>query len=242
MGVDAFAAKWLVKQGGWAGSRVLSIGRQNWWLSRRESRAIGLPNPPAWGRNNYSEGFWEWLGAECSSVDLVPDERPDYLADLGVVGSLSRLGLRESFDRVVDFGTAEHVADQGAYWGNVWDAVRPGGSVYGILPADGLCGHGLYQFSPEFFHAMGGFQSVEVGFLTYGPRIRWSPAPYGGRFQRRFRWPTYVTFSMVRRDDPFVLPKQFQDATTPTTAEKPWAKWLVEVPGVRVLERIKWAL
>ena len=31
-------------------------------------------------------------------------------------------------------------------------------------------------------------------------------------------------------------------ATTPTTAEKPWAKWLVEVPGVRVLERIKWAL
>lgn len=144
----------------------------------------------------------------------------------------------DPFDQVVDLGTGEHVADQGAYWRNLVEAVVPGGRLIGILPADGLCGHGLYQFSPEFFARLRPFTVERLGWLVYGLRVRFVPFREQSRHQRKFRWPAYVAFSLWKQVGEFSMP--VQNAAVPTTPPRSGllAQTLAEVPGIRLLERL----
>jgi len=238
MGIDYETAKWICRHKPAVGSRILTIGRQNWWLSKREARKVGLDKPPAWSRCNYSERFLvHALQCHVHSVDIVADESCDFVCDLSRPDARHKAG--STYDAIMDFGTAEHVANQEVYWNNLYEMLRVGGVLWGMLPADSLCGHGLYQFSPEFAFNLGGFLPLEVAFVTYGFRIRWELlTPISGRFQRRFRWPTFIAFRLRKTEYRFEMPIQYHNATTPTTREKPLARWLVEVPGIRMLERI----
>jgi hypothetical protein len=236
MGLDYHSAKWIVGLGGWSGSRVMTIGRQNWWLSKRESRKLGINNPPPYDPRNYSDDFWLHLGAHCESVDISAEEKPTHVCDLSVPGC--RIG---GFDSVVDLGTAEHIADQTAYWQNIYNLTKPGGRIIGVLPADGMCGHGLYQFSPEFFARMGGTDPVLIGWLVYGRlRVRFIPFSQSGRHEKGFGRPTYVAFCIRTNGRGFSVPVQFQDAQTPTTPPKSGrlVQLAAEIPGIRILERI----
>lgn len=239
MGLDFHVAEWLSQSRFWPGTDVLTVGRQNWWLSRRESRNLGIPNPPKYGRDVFADFFWDWLGASCESVDVSAADHPTHLLDMGEPRAVAASGLGNRFRVVVDLGAGEHVANQAAYWGNIHAALVPGGTLYAVLPADGLCGHGLYQYSPEFFGAMGGFYVTSLQYVTYGLRVRWRPAEYGGRrFQHGFGWPTYVAARLVRATSPFSLPVQFQGGATVYRPPSALVRWAVELPGIRVVERI----
>lgn len=238
MGIDYHAAKWLKSYKNWNCKKILSIGRQNWWLSKKESKSIGITNPPTWGRHNYSDFFWEQLGVECDTIDIVNNESPTYLGDLSKIDTVNNLKLTGRYDCVIDFGTAEHVANQHSYWKNLWDALKTNGELYCILPADGMCGHGLYQFSPEFFSVIKGFDCQHLYYVTYGIFVRFKSANVNGRFQNKFWWPTYVAAKLIKNNDSFELPIQFSGATIPSSKEKLWAKWAVEIPGIRVVERV----
>lgn len=239
MGLDYHSAKWILGATKWSDCRVLTVGRQNWWLSRREAIKLGSGYAPEYGPQQYSDDFWRIIGCRVESVDLVADESPDHLVDLSITGSIRNAGLAGLFDRVVDLGTAEHVFDQKAYWMNLHDALSVCGELIGILPADGMCGHGLYQFSPETFLRMGGFYASKIGWLVYGPTVRFVEFQDGARHQRKFRWPSYVAF-VIRKDSGFRDPIQFMNATTPTTkpTNAKLAGALLNIPGVRAVERI----
>lgn len=239
MGIDYETAKWLQANVQLRGKRVLTCGRQNWWLSKRESAKLGWKSAPVWSRTNYADDFFAREGALCHSVDLVADEHPTFREDLGCFAAIEESCMRQRYNIVMDFGTAEHIADQTAYWENLWDALVPDQSLcVGILPANSLCGHGLYQYSPEFFHNFTGFKPRGIWLVTYGPRVTWKPWKPQGRFQSRTWWPTYVAFILEKCGNQLQMPLQFQNATTPTSREKPWAKHLVELPGIRFLERL----
>lgn len=238
MGIDYYSAKWLELHRNWNCKKILSIGRQNWWLSKRESHNLGILNPPTWGRQNYSDFFWNQLGADCDTIDIVNDESPTYLGDLSDSNAIEKLKLTNKYDCVIDFGTAEHVADQYSYWKNLWNALKMNGELYCILPADGMCGHGLYQYSPEFFKNMGGVKCEELYYVIYGAVVRFKPANTNGRFQNNFKWPTYIAAKLVKNTDVFKLPVQFSGATIPLTKEKSWVKWAVEIPFVNTIKRI----
>lgn len=239
MGLDYHAAKWLKSVATWTYATVLTIGRQNWWLSERESKALRTGFVPRYGPDTYSDGFWSAIGSDVESIDLVPDEHPTYLADLSRPRAIYNLGLSERFNRVVDFGTGEHVANQEEYWRNLHQSLCLGGLLVGMLPADGMCGHGLYQFSPEFFWRMGGFRPIHVGWVVYGPTVQFVKFQDNGRHQRKFRWPTYVAFCLEKVGD-FELPVQYMNATTPTSKPRDAriAGFLLNIPGVRMMERI----
>lgn len=235
MGLDYHSAQFLKSLSPWH-PRTLTCGRQNWWLSRREARKINCGWYPLYSPTNYAEAFWTSLGScDCQSVDIVPDEQPDHISDLSKPGALNHM---DPFDQVVDLGTGEHVADQGAYWRNLVEAVVPGGRLIGILPADGLCGHGLYQFSPEFFARLRPFTVERLGWLVYGLRVRFVPFREQARHQRKFRWPAYVAFSLWKQVGEFSMP--VQNAAVPTTPPRSGllAQTLAEVPGIRLLERL----
>ena len=59
-----------------------------------------------------------------------------------------------SYDTVIDVGTLEHVFDIAKALNNCAKLCRVGGKIIHILPANGFCGHGFWQFSPELFYSL----------------------------------------------------------------------------------------
>ena len=53
------------------------------------------------------------------------------------------------FDAVIDGGSLEHVFNFPVAIANLMNLVKLGGTVFLATPANNLCGHGFYQFSPE---------------------------------------------------------------------------------------------
>lgn len=236
MGMDLTTAQFCMERNvNW--TRTLTIGRQNWWLSRSESRRIGCPID-RYSRTNYSEPFFRMMGATTlESVDLSPDEGPTFTADLSVPRTL---GDRRYFC-ICDFGTAEHVADQPTYWRNLWDALEPFGSLLVVVPSNQNCGHGLYQFSPEFFANMGGFGFRHVEVAEYGWSVRREIFYGSGRFENRTRRPAYVFAHLMKgRELPFYLPVQSGNAQTTHRKQRDerLTGFLLDLPLVRRLQRM----
>ena len=69
--------------------------------------------------------------------------------------------LHQQYDTVIDFGCSEHIFDVAQVFKNTADMCKIGGRILHILPADNFCGHGFYQFTPEFFFSI---YSEENGF------------------------------------------------------------------------------
>ncbi len=210
---------------------TLTIGRQNWWLIPSEARKLGLQWQPEYGRATYAEPFFQELGAgRVDSVDIVGTESPT------IVHDLSKPWARcEDWTCVCDFGTAEHIADQAIYWANLHRATRLYGTLLVVVPANQMCGHGLYQYSPEFFARMVGFES-KVSVVEYGWRIKETEFVPGSRFQLRHRYPTYIFAEMVKTWEGFSMP--IQDATTTHCKPVKNAGFLLGLPLVRRLQRI----
>lgn len=235
MGLDLTTAKFILERNvNWI--RTLTIGRQNWWLSRRESASVGCPIA-RYSRTNYSEPFFRMLGAlTLESVDLSPDESPTFTADLSVPKAL---GYRK-YSCICDFGTAEHIADQGVYWRNIWEALDPLGHLIVVVPANQLCGHGLYQFSPEFFARIGGFSHRRIELVEYGWSIKRGEFCKSGRFEARHQRPTFVFAHIVKDIEiPFSMP--IQSCNAQTTHLKQWNEgitgFLLDLPLVRRIQR-----
>jgi SAM-dependent methyltransferase len=78
-------------------------------------------------------------------------------------------GLGGGFDVVIEGGSLEHIFNFSVAIRNVMQLVRLGGTVFLTMPANNLCGHGFYQFSPELLYRVfsweNGFEATKVVFL-----------------------------------------------------------------------------
>ena len=97
---------------------------------------------------DYSDGFLAgYLGVtEKTIMDASAYEGADTVHDLNLPIPES---LREAFDVVIDNGSLEHVFNFPTAIGNLMSMVKVGGSLFISTPANNLCGHGFFQFSPE---------------------------------------------------------------------------------------------
>jgi hypothetical protein len=89
--------------------------------------------------------------------------------------------LHGRFDAVVDGGSLEHVFNFPVAIASLMAMVKVGGLLYLRAPANNLCGHGFYQFSPELmfriFSAENGFRLHRVTIVEYDyPSIELTPA------------------------------------------------------------------
>lgn len=97
----------------------------------------------------YGEQLLEAIGAgQAVSIDASGYEGASVTHDMNVPVPSE---LCERFDIVIDGGTLEHVFTPSVALANMMKMVRVGGSLIVWTPANNLCGHGFYQFSPEFF-------------------------------------------------------------------------------------------
>lgn len=96
---------------------------------------------------------------------------------------------RGKWQLVVDPGTSEHIHNFPRAVQNLKDLACPGGWILGVWPAEGMCGHGFFQVSPEYvfrtFSDHDGFKNLKAWFLTGNRRrdivpVR-DPSVSGGR-------------------------------------------------------------
>ncbi|UCG74253.1 MAG: class I SAM-dependent methyltransferase [Chromatiales bacterium] len=173
MGINTSIATLLCRAGqqGTSFGHTLTIGRQSMTVPRAElqrlARKFELDSAgvAAVTSNGWAEEFFiQYLGAEhVSSMDYSDYESASIVHDLNT--SIPE-DLHERFDAVIDGGSIEHIFDVKQVLENYMQMVKPGGSLFIAAPANNLCGHGFYQFSPEFFYRVfnedNGFRVVDM--------------------------------------------------------------------------------
>lgn len=157
MGINAGFAALLVRarEAGVDFTKTVTIGRQSLKVPDDDLRAFAkrlkCPQPPSNGGGRYAEGFLTvLLGArEVVSIDYSDYQQVTTVHDLN---QPIPDALRRRFDVLIDGGSLEHIFDVRQALANYMTLVRAGGSIFLYTPANNLCGHGFYQYSPEFFY------------------------------------------------------------------------------------------
>lgn len=219
-------------------TRTLTIGRQNVYLHPRERadlvRRFGLG--PMFERDTRvfggycDDGLREALGiAELDTMDASGYEGASLIHDLNTpVGA----DLEQRFDAVIDGGSLEHIFNVSTALANLMRMARVGGVVYLSNPANNLCGHGFFQFSPELmfrvFSEQSGFEVERVAMVgaTF-PVVELTrrrsvvdvvdPEVVRSRVNRMSLGPVVLTVTArkVRHmENPFATPPQQSDYTT----------------------------
>jgi len=268
MGIDAHGAAWLLDRArsGVKFDRTLMIGRQNFFVGRREWQRVlagaRQPLPAAWSaldcfHGAHAEPFFSALGATTvNSLDATNYEGADRLHDLN---QPIPADWRETYDVVFDGGSLEHVFQFPTALLNCLQLVKPGGHFIAYTPANNYFGHGFYQFSPElWWRALNqtvGFQIEKMVAVEFGWRVRMfevsDPAKVGGRVSLLNRayvllfvcarkiGPTPDTFGPVMQSD---YSTTWQAGTAAPSQAVPAVGWqhrlLETAPGLaRLLER-----
>lgn len=144
------------KQTGYSFVHTATIGRQSLAVPVRDlarlARRLGIaePNWAEFAKDGFCEDFLRlFLGAETiSSFDASDYQNATVIHDFNVPLPDQYHG---TFDAVIDGGTIEHIFDIKQVLRNYMALVKIGGHVHICTSANNLCGHGFYQFSPEFF-------------------------------------------------------------------------------------------
>ncbi|MES0123195.1 hypothetical protein NKL05_13985 [Mesorhizobium sp. C420B] len=209
MGIESNGAAFLIsaRKSGVSFSRSITIGRQTvkFGLGSLGSmlRQAGFTIPQEdqdriFSGDGYAEPFLRLLGAdEAESFDNSDYEHATHIGDLNQPIESS---LKGRYTAVIDGGSTEHVFNYPQAIKNCMELLQVGGHYLGIVPANNLCGHGFYQFSPELmfrvFAPENGFQVERVYIAEQIPGAKWmrmpDPAEVARRIEYGGRRPAYL--------------------------------------------------
>ncbi len=271
MGISYCTAKILcdARQSGASFRHMLTVGRQTLALHPPELRKLRRAFDPqgsssVWRalakhlRNEYADRFYrDFLGNETLDVlDLSSYEGATITHDLNCPVPES---LWNRFDAVIDGGSLEHVFNFPVAIESLMRMTKLGGSIFLINPANNLCGHGFYQFSPELmfriFSAEHGFDLKQVLLLQARfPCVERLPA----RKAYRVKDPASVheRVGLMSRHPVMMVVEAKRISEQPPFATAPQQsdyleKWAGAVPGPatntrrlrhRILASLPWAL
>lgn len=81
------------------------------------------------------------------------------------------------YDTIIDFGSFEHIYNLPQAFKNISTMCAEGGVIIHGLPANNMCGHGFWQFSPELFYSLysesNGYSETEVFFADKTDNKYW---------------------------------------------------------------------
>ncbi|OYV07190.1 MAG: hypothetical protein CFE26_02290 [Verrucomicrobiales bacterium VVV1] len=156
-------------------TKVCQVGRQALVVHPEDRASIGILDSNVPIENG--DYIWPWadsffrdtLGVrDFHTMDYSDYEGADLLHDLNSPLAVEHHGR---FDVIVDGGTLEHIFNVPEALKTYMRLVKVGGRVFIFTPANGNCGHGFYQFSPEFFYRVfqpsNGFEVVRLWAVTH---------------------------------------------------------------------------
>jgi len=170
---------WEARLAGVNFQRVLTLGHLELFLHPTELKALRRAyqaNPPYplalpladYRFGEYADRFLkEFLGATMiETIDNSAYEGATIVHDMNTPVPAPLLG---GFDVVIDAGSLEHIFNFPIAIKNMMRMLKLGGTVFLSTPANSLCGHGFYQFSPELLYRVfspeNGFEATRVTFL-----------------------------------------------------------------------------
>jgi hypothetical protein len=111
-------------------------------------------------------------------IDVSDYEGADFIHDLNQPIPTEWHGR---FDAVIDGGSLEHVFSFPTAVANLMQMTKVGGRVFLTSPANSLCGHGFYQFSPELMYRVfaeeNGFRIEDIVIVESDfPGVELTPA------------------------------------------------------------------
>jgi len=148
-----------------SGGKVLTLARQGihinkdiiTYMTRKYGRSFtdGVLTP-------YCETLLKELGfaPDVDSIDCSPYEGATIIHDMNK--PIPEI-MKQKYDYIYDGGTIEHVFNIAQVVDNISDMLKVGGIFCSVTVNNNFSGHGIYQFSPEFF--MSAFSE------TYGMKV-----------------------------------------------------------------------
>jgi hypothetical protein len=159
VGIKTSVAALLVRarERGASFTRTATIGRQSLTVPMAElaalARRLGIAEPDwsTFAADGYCEDFFRlFLGTETLvSFDASGYQNATVVHDFNMPVPKA---YHQLFEAVFDGGTMEHIFDIKQVLSNYMALPKIGGDVHICTNANNLCGHGFYQFSPEFFY------------------------------------------------------------------------------------------
>lgn len=122
--------------------------------------------------------------SDVDSIDNSPYEGATIIADFNEPIPEPLTG---HYDTVLDFGCTEHIFNIAQSLKNIAKLCTFGGKILHVVPSNGFCGHGFYQFSPELFFSWytpeNGFSNTEVYLAELYDQHHWYrvPPPANGK-------------------------------------------------------------
>ena len=132
---------------------MITLGRQQFYMNPHHVTEIlrkrGAPNySKVYNYNDYCETFFKDIGFSCvDTMDNSAYEGASIVHNLNLpIPSDSK-----KYNYIFDGGTTEHVFNMPQVFENVINLLEIGGIFASAVPNNNFSGHGMYQFSPEFF-------------------------------------------------------------------------------------------
>lgn len=98
------------------------------------------------GLIGYGECLFNFLGFDLvDSIDNSPYE------GASIIRNLNKPVFLQQYDYIFDGGTTEHIFNAPQVYENIINMLEVGGIFCSVVPNNNCSGHGMYQFSPEFF-------------------------------------------------------------------------------------------
>lgn len=139
---------------------TITLGRMTVLLGPRAALKWTGSTHGAYGEALLKDRFGASL---VDSIDNSPYEGANIVADMNHPLPSALAGR---YDTVIDFGCTEHIFDVAQALRNITSLCKIGGRILHVVPSNGYCGHGFYQFSPELFFSWyspaNGFADTEV--------------------------------------------------------------------------------
>lgn len=136
--------------------RTVMLGRQEVHFTRREFEYVNrrsgcdISFDERFGIGNFVEPLLAAFGArKIDSIDAANYEGATIIQDFNLPVDKD---LHNSYTCYLDFGSMEHVFSPKDVVSNINALLVEGGTALMVTNANGFCGHGFYQFAPEFFY------------------------------------------------------------------------------------------
>jgi len=133
--------------------RALTLGRQQIYMNSPDIRTIlartGINTQTAYNYGDYCEKFFMDMGF--GSVDTMDNSSYEGASIIHNLNFSVPPDLKGKYTYIFDGGTSEHIFNIPQVCENVIDLLAVGGVVCTVIPNNNFSGHGIYQFSPEFF-------------------------------------------------------------------------------------------
>jgi len=166
MGIDVHAMNHLINvhQNEGDFKHTVTLGRQGVHLRGSSYQKDIDENIPKKDQEYCESVLTHFFGA--TQVDSIDNSNYENATLIHDMNESIPSALQERYDTVIDVGTLEHVFDIGQALRNCAALCKVGGQIIHVLPTNGFCGHGFWQFSPELFYSLysaeNGFENTQV--------------------------------------------------------------------------------